>query len=396
MSAPESAQFAGLQRRALLIGIGAMAISLIGWFMDPSQFYRSWLVGYLYWLAFPLGAFGFVCLHNMTGGGWGFVIRRVLESAAGTTPLMLLFFVPVVLGLTDLYEWADPAIVAADPILQYKAPFLNVPFFLARATLYFAIWIVVTQLVVRWSRQQDEGTEPRPNLTRRLQLLSGAGLPIYALTVSFATIDWGMTLEPHWFSTIYGLLFVVGQGLSTLAFSIIMLRKLAGREPLAGVVRRGHFHDLGNLMLAFVMLWAYMSFSQYLIIWSGNLPEEISWYLNRSAGGWQYFAPILMGFHFALPFLLLLARRRKQSAEVLARIAVWVLLLRFVDIFWLIAPAFSPREFHVHWLDLTIPLAIGGIWLALFLHRLGSWSLVPTNDPRIDDALKAPAQEVHA
>ena len=394
MRAADPVRFAGLQKQSLLVGVGALALALVGWFMNPQQFYQSWLVGYLFWLAIPLGSFGFVCLHNMTGGGWGFVVRRILESAAGTTPLMALFFLPIVLGLHDLYEWADAAHVAADPILQHKAAFLNVPFFLARATFYFVVWIVVTQLVVRWSRQQDEGSVPRPNLTRRLQLLSGAGLPIYALTVSFATIDWGMTLEPHWFSTIYGMLFVVGQGLATLSFAIIMLRHLSDREPLASVVKPGHFHDLGNLSLAFVMLWAYMSFSQYLIIWSGNLPEEISWYLNRSAGGWQFFAPVLMAFHFALPFLLLLARRRKQSSGPLMRIAVWILVLRFVDIFWLIAPAFSPREFHIHWLDFVIPVAIGGIWFAFFLHRLGSWSLLAVNDPRIEEALEA--HEVHA
>jgi hypothetical protein len=393
MNAAAPTRFAGVQRRALTIGLGALAISLVGWFVNPGQFYQSWLIGYLFWIAFPLGAFGFVCLHNMTGGAWGFVIRRILESAAGTTPLMAVLFLPIAMGVKSLYEWADPAHVAADPLLLHKAPFLNVPFFFARATLYFAIWIVVTQLVVRWSRQQDEGDAPRPNITRRLQLLSGAGLPIYALTVSFATIDWGMTLEPHWFSTIYGMMFVVSQGLATLAFSIILLGRLAKQEPLASVTRPNHFHDLGNLSLAFVMLWAYMSFSQYLIVWSGNLPEEISWYLNRSAGGWEFFAPILISFHFALPFLLLLARRRKRSPEALSRVAFWILGLRFVDIFWLIAPAFSPREFSLHWLHLTVPVAIGGLWLAYFFQRLGSWPLLPTNDPRIDEVMKS--KEAH-
>jgi hypothetical protein len=394
MSDVTAQRFDALRQKALLIGVGALAISLVGWFMDPAQFYRSWLMNYLFWFALPLGAFGFVCLHNMTGGGWGFVVRRILESAASTTPLMLVLFLPVVLGLHDLYEWADPAHVAADPLLQHKAPYLNVPFFLARAAGYFILWIVATSLVTRWSRQQDEGDAPRPNLTRRLQLLSGAGLPLYALTVSFATIDWGMTLEPHWFSTIYGMLFVAGQGLATLSFAILALGLLADREPLRSVVRPGHFHDLGNLSLAFVMLWAYMSFSQYLIIWAGNLPEEIGWYLARSAGGWQYFSPFLIAFHFALPFLLLLARRRKQSPPALMRIAVWILILRWIDIYWLIMPAFSPRQFTFHWLDVTVLLAMGGLWMAFFLHRLGSWPLLPVNDPRLEEALQS--HEVHA
>ncbi len=386
---PLSERLGALQRLGLSVGGAALAASAVGFAMNPEQFFRSYLVAYLFWLALPLGSFGLVCLHNMTGGGWGFVIRRILESAAATMPLMAVLFLPVLFGMSSLYPWARPELVASSELLQHKAPFLNVPFFVARAVLYFAIWIAVTYLVTRWSSQQDQGDEPRPRLTRRLQLLSGAGLPIYALTVSFAMIDWGMSLEPEWFSTIYGMLFVAGQGLTTLAFAILVLGWLRDSEPLASVVRPGHFHDLGNLTLAFTMLWAYLSYSQYLIIWAGNLPEEISWYLHRSAGGWELFAPILMGFHFALPFLLLLARRRKQSITRLARVAAVILLMRWLDLYWLITPAFSPGELHVHWLDLTLLAGIGGVWAYLFARRLGSCSLLPLNDPRIHEALDA-------
>ena len=377
------------QRRALWIAGAALLAAAVGFALDPQQFYRSYLTNYLFWLALPLGGFGFVCLHNMTGGGWGFVIRRILETAAGTMPLMAVLFVPLLFGVQTLYPWARPEALAHDALLAHRAPYLNVPFFLARAALYFAIWLSVTRLVTRWSARQDEGAGPRVRLTRRLQLLSGAGLPIYALTVSFAAIDWGMTLEPEWFSTIYGMLFVAGQGLTTLAFAVIVLRSLRRFEPLAGVVRRSHFHDLGNLMLAFVMLWGYLSFSQYLIVWSGNLPEEIGWYLNRTRGGWQVFGPALIALHFALPFLLLLARRRKQSAAALARIAAWILVLRWVDMFWLITPSFFPGRFHLHWLDLVLGVGIGALWSFAFLRRLGSWPLLPRNDPRLAPLLES-------
>lgn len=377
-----------LRQRVLLFGGGALVVSLVGAFLDPTQFFRSWLLAYLFWIALPLGAFGFVCLHNMTGGAWGFVIRRILESAAATMPLVAVLFLPVLLGVQHLYPWAVPEVVAADELIRHKTPYLNVPFFVARAVLYFAAWIGASWLLVRWSRQQDEGGSHGPDLTRRMQLVSGAGLPLYALTVSFATIDWGMTLEPEWFSTVYGMIFVAGQGLATLAFAILVLWRVRDRGELRGVVQPSHFNDLGSLTLAFVMLWAYLAFSQYLIIWSGNLPEEIGWYLHRSRGGWQLVGPVLMAFHFALPFLLLLSRGRKRDPAALARVAGWVLALRWVDLYWLVVPAFFPEAVHIHWLDLTLFVAIGGLWLAFFLHRLGSWPLLPQNDPRLAEALE--------
>lgn len=387
----EHGRLADLQNRAMIVGIGALAISAVGALLSPAQFFHSWLLAYLFWIAIPLGAFGFVCLHNMTGGAWGFVIRRILESAAATMPLVAVLFVPLLLGLGFNYPWANPELVAESELLQHKALYLNVPFFIARAGLYFAVWIGASWLLVRWSARQDEGDEPRDKLTRRIQLVSGAGLPLYALTVSFAAIDWAMTLEPEWFSTIYGMIFVAGQGLTTLAFAIVALCLLRDREPLDEVVRPGHFGDLGNLTLAFVMLWAYLAFSQYLLIWSGNLPEEISWYLHRSQGGWQYIGPVLMALHFALPFLLLLPRGRKRDPVALLKVAVWILALRWVDLYWNIMPAFYPEGIHLSWMDLTIWVGIGGLWLALFLRHLRSWPLLPENDPRLD-AVVEPAE----
>lgn len=374
--------------RALVVGIAALAVSLVGLFLDPEQFYRSWLLAFLFWIAIPLGSFGFVCLHNMSGGAWGFVIRRILESAAATMPLTALLFLPIVFGVEHLYPWANPEVVASDPLLQHKAPYLNVPFFLIRAAIYFALWIGGSWLIVNLSRRQDRGDQVRVNLTRRMQLLSGAGLPLYALTVSFAAIDWGMTLEPHWFSTVYGMIFVAGQGLTTLAFAIIVLSILRDEPPLDDVVKPAHFGDLGSLTFAFVMLWAYLAFSQYLIIWSGNLPEEISWYLHRSHGGWQFIGPALMAFHFALPFLLLLSKRRKQDPRSVAKVAGWILVARWVELYWVIMPSFYTEGLHLHWMDLTVWVGMGGLWLAFFLRQLTSRSLLPENDPRLAEALE--------
>jgi len=271
-----------IQSRSLIAGAAVLSICVVAAVFDKSQFLRSYLVGYLFWLSIAVGSVALLMLHHLAGGNWGFVIRRILESAARTIPVMALLFVPLLLGLSVLYVWARPHAAIAGESLQPNRAYLNIPFFLARTALYFAVWIALAGLLNRWSRAQDQTGEL--NLARRFQVLSGPGIIVYALTVTFASIDWVMSLEPLWYSTIYGVIFIVGQGLSTLAFAIIMLSLLAQHEPLAEVVKPEHFHDLGNLMFAFLMLWAYTSFSQLLIIWSANLPEEIPWYVRRLNG----------------------------------------------------------------------------------------------------------------
>lgn len=389
-----------LQKRSLLVGVAGLAVCLLGGFFSPHQFFRSYLLGFVFWAGIALGCFALVMLHHMVGGGWGFVIRRLLESGTRTFPILALLFVPLLVGVfldsrvvgggadhpgAYLYEWAHADVVARDEALRHKSAYLNVPFFVLRAAFYFAIWIGIAFWLNRWSLEQDRGSTP--GLTRRLQLLSGPGLLLYGLTVTFASVDWVMSLEPHWFSTIYGMLFIIGQGLATMAFVIPVVLLLSDREPLSDVVQPGHFHDLGNLLLAFVMLWAYAAFSQYLIIWSGNLPEEAVWYVHRTAGGWQWLALFLIVFHFAVPFLLLLSRRTKRSAHVLAGVALTVIFMRLVDLFWLIVPAFESRGIHVHWLDAMAPVGIGGVWVAAYIWQLKGRPLLPMGDPRFREAL---------
>lgn len=382
---------AGLQRIGLVLGAVGLIAAGMGAMSDPVQFYQSWLLNYLYWLGIPLGSFGFLVLQNLTNGAWGFVAKRIWEASATTMVLMAVLFLPIVYGMESLYPWANPEVVAAAPLLQHKAAYLNPDFFMARAALYFAIWAGIAWLIRSWSRNQDASGDPA--LSRKQATLSGAAIPLFVLTLTFAATDWAMSLEPEWFSTMYGLIFLAGYGLSTLSFTAFVLSRVAGLPPLAAVVKRSHFNDLGSLMLAFTMLWAYLSFSQYLIIWAGNLPEEIGWYLARTEGGWQYIGTLLLVAHFVLPFLLLLWRRNKDDIHRLVRVAMWILAIRWVDVLFQVKPAFSPGHLGVHWMDIALLFGIGGIWLAFFTRVLAGAELLPKNDPRV--LRKLGAAEAH-
>ena len=370
-----------VQAGALVVsGLGVIAC-VVGIFANRVQFFQAYLVAYLFFTGIALGSMAILMIQYITGGAWGAVIRRLLESATRTLPLMALLFIPLALGLGDLYEWARPEHVAHDPALQHKSLYLNVPFFLGRAVFYFAAWITTAYFLNRWSLQQDAGADPR--LTRRLEMLSRGGLLLYALTMTFAAMDWGMSLEPHWFSTLYGVMFMGGQGLSTFAFVIPMAAIIAARPPFSRIISPDQFHDLGKLMLAFVMLWAYFALSQFLIIWSANLPEEIPWYLARTRGGWKWVAVVLVVLHFALPFLVLLSRDVKRHARAVATVAAVLVVARVVDLFWVLRPGVAQEGFGVHWLDPAAVAAIGGAWLWLYVAQLKTRPLLPLNDPAI-------------
>jgi hypothetical protein len=377
-------QFKRIQLFSLVAGIAGLLLCGYGASISTAQFFQSYLFGYLFWIGIALGSLALVALHHLVGGGWGFTIQRVLEAITKTLPLMIVFFIPFFFGMKELYLWARPEAVAADEILQHKALYLNTTFFWIRAAAYFAIWTVFIFLMNKWSREQDRTGEPAT--TRRMQMLGGPALLVYVLTVTFASVDWVMSLDPHWFSTIYGIIFAVAQGLASLAFSIIIVAALASQKPLSEHVTSKQFHDLGTLLLAFVMLWAYVAFSQFLIIWSGNLPEEIPWYIQRTHGGWGVIGALLVILHFALPFVLLLMRSVKRRANVLIKVAVLIVIMRLVDLFWIVAPNFHPESFSIHWLDIAAPLGIGGIWIAVFLRQLQALPLLPMNDPRFHEA----------
>lgn len=375
--------------RARHVGIGALALAVLLGLFDPTQFFRSYLVAFLFCLGIALGSMAILMLQYITGGAWGAILRRSLEAAAGTLATLAVLFLPLVFGLSSLYEWARPEAAAHDAVLRHKSLYLNVPFFLLRAALYFVVWTTVARFLVLWSREQDETGDPK--LGRRLHFLGRGGLLLYSLTMTFASIDWVMSLEPHWYSTIYGILFIGGQVLSAFAFAIPVAVSLGDRPPLAELISPDRLHDLGKLLLAFVMIWAYLAFSQFLIIWSANLPEETPWYLNRLAGGWQWLGAGLILFHFALPFTVLLSRSLKRSGHWLALVALGVLAVRFLDLFWMIAPAFSPGAFSFHLLDPLTLAGAGGVWLSAFVARLRGVPLVPLRDESLplDEALLA-------
>jgi hypothetical protein len=342
------------------------------------QFFRSYLIAYLFWFGIAAGCLPLLMLHHLVGGAWGFALRRILEAGTRTLPLMLLLFVPILFGIHSLYEWSHPDAVIRDAVLQEKESYLNVPFFIVRSAIYFFAWTILVVLLNRWSAEQD--ATGNPLLIRRFQRLSAPGILAYCLTVTFASVDWAMSLEPHWFSTVYGMLFIVGQTLAALAMAIPVAVLLSEVPPASDFMKAEVFQDLGNLLLAFVMLWAYMAFSQYLIIWSGNLPEEIPWYLRRGNNGWQWVAGFLAVFHFAVPFVLLLGRENKRRKAILAWIAVAILAMRWVDIYWLVAPAFRLTA-GIHFFDVVLFVLMGAIWLYLFSVQLNRRSLLPLRDP---------------
>jgi hypothetical protein len=375
----------GLQQRLLTGGAVGALISVVGLFLNSTQFLQSYLMAYMLWLGVTLGCLALGMIHQLSGGEWGVVIRRPIGAATRVLPVMTLLFVPIALGMSRMYPWMNADLVAHDEALQHKHLYLNAPFFLVRAAIYFLVWNGYAYFLNAWSLEQDR--TGNPDFARRMQILSGSGLVAYGLTITFASFDWLMSLEPHWFSTIYGVLIIGGQGLGALAFLIIVLVWLSRRPPLDRIVAPGHFHDLGNLTLAFVMLWAYFSFSQYLIIWSGNLPHEIAWYAHRLETGWRPIAIALIALHFAVPFTVLLSRAVKRQPELLVKVASAILVMRLVDLFWLIAPEFRPHGIGVSWMDVVLPLTIGAIFCGCFVYQLRGRAILPVHDPEFDETL---------
>jgi len=375
------------QRTSLLVGICGVLLLIVGFLLDRDQALRSYLFAYLYWIGMGLGSMGILLLHHTVGGKWGMVIRRMCEAGSRTLPYMAILLIPILLSIPILYPWAQPEAVR-DANIQAKAGYLNVPFFLVRVVIYFLIWTFYSWRLSKWSALQDETTDRTRAeiLISKMRAVSAPGLVVFVFITSFAFIDWVMSLEPHWFSTIYGLMFLVGQVLETFAFLIALLIVLSEWSPLKDYVTVQHLHDLGNMMFAFMVLWAYLSFSQFLIIWAGNLPDETPWYLRRLQGGWEWVALALVVFHFATPFVLLLMRKTKRHAGRLIKVCLLMIVIRMVDVYWVVEPAFYRQQIRIHWLDFVTPVAIGGLWLSLFFWQLKSRPLVPMKDPRLQGA----------
>lgn len=371
-----------IQRLAAIVGVVGLALLIFGALTDKTQFFQSYLFAFIFWNGLTIGSLAIFLLHSVVGGNWGAVIRRFIEAGARTLPLNFVLLLPILIfGIPVLYYWAQPA-SANDVNIAFKRAWLNVPFFILRSVVYFLIWGFYAYRLSMLSRRQDQEKDPTLVLAK-FKRISPFGLLLIVLSATFAFFDWIMSLEPHWFSTIYGAMFLVGQVLETFAFCILLLTWMSNRRPFKDVVNRQHYHDLGNLMLAFTMLWAYTSLSQFLIIWAGNLPEEIPWYIRRFSGGWGWLAWFIGVFHFCVPFVLLLMRFIKRNPRLLYWVALYMFGVRMVDVFWIVEPALRPRFFYLSWMDIVAPIAVGGLWLTFFLWHLKSRPLLPVYDPRL-------------
>ena len=381
------------------IALGAGGVALIIWaigaYFNPEQGLRSWLLGFIFWGGISIGSIGLLMLQYLTGGAWGVVIRRILEACSRTLIISAILFLPLVFFVKNLYEWTH--LPPTDHAIEARGWYLTTWGWSLRAVIYFAVFGVMAYLLNKWGGAQDKTTN-HEDAERFLGIptaFSGPTIVFFVLTVTFAAVDWVMTLDPHWFSTMWGLLFLIGWALSTLCFVVMILAYLSDKAPMNRVVGRRHFHDLGKLMLAFVMVWAYFNFSQFLIIWSGNIPEETGWYINRMELGWGIVGMILVLFHFAAPFLILLRQDLKRRARLLSTIALFIFVMRLVDMFYLISP--SPRisehgkglalAASFSWMDIVAPIAVGGIWLWFFFAQLAKRPLVPVMDPFLENAI---------
>ncbi len=393
LSAPPIVKTIG--QRALIVGVifslGAIALA----FTRPEEFYRGYLLGYMDWLGIALGSMAIVMIRHLTGGGWGTVIRRVLGAAMRTLPILAILFIPIIIGVTQhqMYPWLKPLEAIADPHIKehlekhsfIKGAYLNSTGFIIRAIIFLFIWNLLSFLLSRWSKQTDK--PGAPDNTQKFKVVAGPGLILYAFTISFAAIDWLMSLDPSWISTIFGLIILAGELLSAICFAILVERILVDYKPMSEMLKPEFVHDHGKWTLTFIMLWAYFSFSQWLIIWAGNLPNEISFYLKRIHNGWGYIAVFLAFFHFCIPFVILLSRPFKRNVRKLVWLAVWLLFMRFVDLFWIVEPNFS-TNFTVTTADIVVPIAIGCIWIFFFCRNLSSLPLLPAYDVSAEDVFE--------
>ena len=390
LSAPPIVKAIG--QRALIVGLVFSLGALVLAFTRPDEFYRGYLLGYMDWLGVALGSMAIVMIRHLTGGGWGTVIRRVLGAAMRTLPYMAVLFIPIIIAVSAhrIYPWLmAPDAIPVPHIREHlekhsfiKGAYLNSTGFILRAILYLAIWNLLSFLLSKWSKQTDNPSAP--DNTQKFKAVAGPGLILYGFTITFAVIDWVMSLDPSWISTIFGLIILAGQLISAICFAIVVERILVDYKPMSEMLRPDFVHDHGKWTLTFIMLWAYFSFSQWLIIWAGNLPNEITFYLKRINHGWGYVAVFLALFHFCVPFVILLSRPFKRDIRRLVWLAVWLLFMRFVDLFWIIEPNFS-SNFTVTLADIVVPIAIGALWIFFFCRNLASLPMLPVYDVSAND-----------
>jgi hypothetical protein len=378
-----------LYRGAGIVGIASLAVSVViavGSGERMERLLSSYLTSFAFFLSLSLGALFFTILHHLVRAGWSVVVRRVAETLAGNVLLMAVLAIPIVIGAGHIYHWAGTGAAVNDHLLQHKRPWLNVPFFAIRIAVYFAVWVFVSRFFITRSLRQDRSGDVA--LSIQMERFSAPAMVLFGITMNFAAFDLLMSLDPHWYSTIFGVYFFSGGvvGFFALLPLLTILIQRSGR--LTNAVTPEHYHDMGKLIFAFVIFWAYIGFSQYMLIWYANLPEETVWYLRRQSGSWRNLSLLLLFGHFILPFILLIGRRIKRQRALLAGPALWVLVMHWVDIYWIVMPQATPGGVRFHILDLTCLLGIGGLFVAFAVHRLRHHPLVPEKDPRLAESLQ--------
>jgi hypothetical protein len=368
---------------------------LIGYFIDSGQFFHSYLTAFTFWCTITLGGLFFVMIHYLTNATWSVVVRRIGENIMSMLPVMAVFAVPILFGLGDLYHWSHSDIMQSDHLLEGKSPYLNTTFFIIRVVIYFAFWILLGRYLNKLSLSQD--TEHHDSLLRKAVKASAPGMILFALSITFFSFDLLMSLDAHWYSTIFGVYIFAGSFLSLLSFMTIYIISLRKKGILAETITSEHFHDLGKLIFAFLIFWGYMAFSQYFLIWYGNIPEETVWFLHRWDGNWKIISLILVFGHFVIPFFVLFPMEIKKNIPVMLVMSVWILIMHWIDwilimhwidIYWLVMPSLHSHGIHFSWMDLTTLVGIGGIFIWRFLRLVYSRPLVPVNDPRLESSIK--------
>lgn len=371
------------QRNGLIVGAIGLVLTAVGLFVSPEQFFHSYLLGYLFFISLALGSLGLLLLQYLTGGAWGVLTRRIFEAATKSLPIAAILFIPIVLGMSHIFPWLN--VMKDEPHVAAKSGWLNTPFFLIRAVVYFIFWIGASALLNRFGRLQEEDGDPR--WSRKLENFSGGGFLLFILVLTFMSVDWMMSLAPEWYSTMYAFIIAVAQGINALTFAIIVLILLSRVEPFATVVKPVHLHDLGKLLFAFNFLWGYLCFCQYLITYSGNLPEETVWYFDRTRGGWEIIAYLVIFAHFILPFILLLSRDLKRNGRTLLIVAGLLFVMRIIDLYWYVEPNWHRSQFFISWMDVTAIVGFLGLFVFLWAMQYKKRAMLPINEPELAVAL---------
>lgn len=381
----EITELGALAKISLVLGLLGLAASGYGFTIDKGQLMHSYLTSFMFWISIALGGLFFVLVNYLANARWSVVTRKISESIMCSFPLLLILFIPILFSIHELYHWSHEEAVATDLILQTKTSYLNTPFFIIRSVGYFVIWIILTILLGNKSMSNEKKADP--HYYKKVRKISAPGMILFAITITFASFDWLMSLDPHWFSTIFGVYLFSGSFLAFLCFFVLIGKYLASQGILKDIITVEHYHDVGKLMFGFIIFWSYMAFSQYFLIWYANIPEETYWFLKRWEGSWVTMSMVLLFGHFVIPFILMLTRWSKRNTFMLVFMALWILAMRWVDLYWLIFPTHSESGVYLSWMDLSTMVGIGGVFVWFVMFRMTKDKLIPLNDPDLGTSL---------